>query len=232
MGRWVGLAALLLPVMASFGGCSGNGDIEYATVRIELTYPEPMTLPTGAHAEAALRLTGAPADPLMKTGRHDAGDIIAHHETAASDRAPPISVTLRYPRAALDPTRAAVIDAWIVAGDQVLFAVTESPRLQTRGSGPVRVTMRRPRHVTLACADGSRPAAALPMMGDLAFLETAGTPPVVLRAVPVAHGVRYDGDGYALRARGDEVLLARPAVGDTRCEATPSSQPLPVGYRP
>src|SRR3546814_2369667 len=49
------------------------------------------------------------------------------------------------------------------------------------------------------CADGSRPTAAFPLMGELAFIElNGGTAPVALRARPVASGFHYSGDGYSL----------------------------------
>jgi uncharacterized lipoprotein YbaY len=224
MARVVGVIVLLSALL----GCSGGGEVRYATLTGELTWPEPIALPPGAQAHIALRLTGVASDPAgeptMRTSFYDprepgsAGGIIAR-DTVAITGPQPIPFTLHYNRDAVDPSRMLVIDAWITDGEQVLFTAATSPRVATGSAALNRITVRRPTHMAFACADGSRPSAAFSILGELAFLESDGGRPVALRAQPAASGFRYDGDGYSLRGKGREAVLRRPLGSDIHCQA-------------
>jgi putative lipoprotein len=207
-------------LFALFGllvGCSGTAEPDYATLDVELSYLERIALPPGAHAVAALRQSEEPADPQAIAAPAGPGTIVARSAVEIKGSVP-VTVRLRYDRGALDPAKALVIDGWIFAEDQVLFAVPESPRVWPGGTTPARLVLRRPRHVVFGCADKSQPSVAFMPMGTLAFLEQTGAPPTALRAQPVASGYHYSGDGFSLRGKGNEALLRRPAGSETRCE--------------
>lgn len=226
MARLAGIFGLFVTLTA----CSGDGEIRMATVVGEVTYLEPITLPTDARLHVTLRTADVATGPstdatgrapyMAATGmvRPDQSRVVAQHSGAVSGPVP-FPFTLRYDAGSLDPMRLLIVEAWISAGEQVLFASTEPGRLQVDASTPLRLTLRRPRRISLTCADGSHPTAAFPAMGELAFLETGGTPPVALRALPAASGFRYGGNGYGLRGRGKDMFLRRPSGGETPCEA-------------
>lgn len=205
----------LLAVFIPLAACSGAG--ETRTVTGELTYLERIALPPEAQAQVALRAATINTDSNPDDSARPV-EVIAQKKIEIT-RAVPIPFQLAYSVNAVDPAHNLVIDAWIFTGDQVLFAVTEASQVQVGSSAPMRLTLRRPRHVTYACADGLRTVVAFPMTGELAFLEASGDTPVALRAQPVAAGFHYTGDGYGLRGRGREVMLRRPSGSETRCDA-------------
>ena len=212
MLKGLGLSA----VLALLAACSGDGDIQVASVTGELTYLERIALPAGAEARVALRMM--PAASMEPAGP---GDIVAETTMAIAHAAPiPFQIDVRTND--VDPRRPLLIDAWIFADDQVLFALTEAPAIQIGSRAPLTLTLRRPRHVAYACSDGSRPIVAYPLMGSLAFLEAQGMTPVAMRIQPTGSGFAYSGDGYGLRGKGRELLLRRPSGSETRCQADQS----------
>ena len=212
----------LLAVLISLVACSGEGDVRTAHVTGELTYLERIALPPGAQAQVMLRTAPRYADmvfdPAAKSTLPDPGALIAEH-TIDIAQPVPIPFRLEYRLNGLDPARLLVVDAWIFSDDQVLFALPEAPEIQMGSGAPLQLTLRRPRHVTYACTDGSRPTIAFPLMGSLAFLEAQGVAPIALRAEPVGSGFLYSGWGYGLRGKGREALLRRPSGDETRCES-------------
>jgi putative lipoprotein len=237
MVRLFGVFAMLVALAA----CSGDGETRSATVVGEVTYRERMALPPDAQLHVTLRVSdgfvGKPASSpdggrVAAAGRavsYQPGDIVARHSGTLSGSAP-FPFTLRYDPDALDPFRILIIEAWIGAGEQVLFASAETARIQVGSPAPVRLTLRRPRRINLTCTDGSSPTAAFSTMGELAFLEISGAPPIALRALPTGSGFRYGGAGYNLRGRGTEVTLQRPMGGETRCEPQRPSQPSQIRF--
>jgi hypothetical protein len=139
--------------------------------------------------------------------------------TVAIAQAVPIPFQLEVRTNDVDPRQPLLIDAWIFAEDQVLFALTEAPEIRIGSHTPITLTLRRPRQVAYACSDGSRPIVAYPLMGSLAFLEAQGMTPVAMRIQPVGSGFAYGGGGYGLRGKGRELLLRRPSGSETRCQA-------------
>lgn len=209
----------VLTLLVALSACSGGGTIRSAAVVGDVTYLERIALPPDARVHVTLRM----GEPSFDMGRPvDIGQsnrIIAQHNEAIT-RSVPVPFTLTYQLNGLDPSRPMVVEAWISAGDQVLFASTETKHVQVGASAALGLTLRRPRHVAFACADGSRPAAAFPVMGELAFLESNGAAPVALRAQRVASGFHYGGEGYSLRGKGQEVSLRRPTGVETLCQPT------------
>jgi hypothetical protein len=159
--------------------------------------------------------------PAASMGPAGPSDIVAE-TTMAIAHAVPIPFQLTVRTNDVDPLRPLLIDAWIFADDQVLFALTETPEIQIGSHASLTLTLRRPRHVTYACSDGSRPIVAYPLMGSLAFLEAQGMTPVAMRIQPVGSGFAYGGGGYGLRSKGRELLLRRPSGSETRCLADQS----------
>ena len=211
----------LLAALISPASCSGEGDIRTARVTGDLTYLEQIALPPGAQAHVALRTApryfDTAFDPAGKSAPPDPGALIAER-TIDITQSVPIPFRLEYRLNGLDPGRPLLADAWIFYDDQVLFALTAAPEIQMGSSAPLRLTLRRPHHVTYVCTDGSRPMVAFPLMGNLAFLEAQGVAPLALQAEPAASGFSYKGWGYGLRGKGREALLRRPSGDETLCE--------------
>lgn len=219
MTRLFGALALLGALL----GCSGASGPDDVTLAVELSYLERIALPPGAVAVAALRQVDAPANgPIggVPVPARGPGEVVTQQSTAIIGSVP-VTVTLRYDRNLLDPARGLVVDGWIHAEGQVLFAVPEPPRARPGSNGPVRLVLRRLRHVAFVCDDQSQPSLAFPSMGgDLAFLESTGAMPLALRARPVGSGFHYGGGGFDLRGKGNEAVLTRPTGGATRCLAS------------
>ncbi len=214
---------LVVALTGALLGCTSAAEPDYATLDVELTYLERIALPPGAMAVAALRQNRAPIsgpDNAASMVPRGSGEVMARNAVAIAGSVP-VRVSLRYDRSLLDPARALVVDGWIYADDQVLFAVPEPPRVRPVSAGQSQLTLRRLRHVVFACDDKSQPSIAFPAMGgELAFLENTGATPVVLRAQPVGSGFHYGGSGFDLRGKGTEAILKRPAGGETRCVAS------------
>lgn len=244
---------LLMAALAGLlAACSGEGEIRTAVVSGQAGYLERIALPPDATLHVRLRALPPPT-PLGYPQRHETG--FAHPAGAfdwwaeraqraapeTDDVAPrivaettmpagrqPLAFTLSYRTASLDPQSGLVIEAWISAGEQVLFATTEPAWLSLRGAAPTALTLRRPRHVSMACADGTRAGAAFPLFGDLAFVETAGEAPIALTARRSHSGVQFLGDGYRLRDSGSETELTRPGAPILACVREPMAvQPAP-----
>ena len=202
---------LLLASLVALASCSGMG--ERGSVTGELAYVERIALPPGARAQVVLR-----AEPVVDAttkGFAGPGETVAR-DTIEIAHAVPIPFRLDYRSDTVPPPSALVIDAWIFAADQVLFAVTGAA-LDSESGTPVRLILHRPRHIAYVCDDGSRPAIAFLRMSAVAFLHSDSDAPVALHAQPVGSGFYYTGGGYGLRGKGREAVLQRPSGNGTPC---------------